>query len=261
VSWNYDRYGTIPAGAARAGAEAATNWNNSWPDNLTVNLIDVNGFPTTVDIVYNSYGNYSIQGSHPGADANGAYNRELLNGYLNAGNNNVPTNSSVAITQIPFSYYDVYVYFSSDAGGRAGTVTDGNTRFSFSTIGAASISGANAVLTRTTDTGSSYPAANYAVFAGLSGSSQNIQCSIPLYGGLAGFQIVPRTDPLPTAALVIQASDSATVSLSWPTGLGSLVLQESSDLQTWLSATIQPTTNSIVISIQAAPRFFRLARP
>ena len=173
----------------------------------------------------------------------------------------LPTNSAIAITQIPFSYYDVYVYFSSDAAGRSGTVTDGDTRFSFSTIGAASISAANAVLTRTTDTGTNYPSANYVIFTGLSGNNQNIQCNIPLYGGIAGFQIVPRTDPLPSALLAIQSSGGATVTLSWPTGLGSVVLQESTDLQTWSSASNQPTTNAIVVSIQPTQRFFRLARP
>jgi alpha-galactosidase len=261
VSWNYDRYGTIPDFTGRAGIEATTNWNNSWPNNPTVNLLDMNGWPTTVDIVYNSYANYSIQNSHPGADANGSYNRELLNGYLNSGNGNVPTNSSVALTQIPFSYYDLYVYFSSDVAGRAGTVTDGLTTYSFSTIGAASISGANALLMQTSDTNGSYPAANYAVFTGLSGSHQNIQCNVPLYGGIAGFQIVPRSDPLPTAPLAIQSSNSTTVTLSWPPGLGSLVLQESAILQTWSPAVTQPTTNSIVIPIQTSSRFFRLARP
>ncbi len=260
VSWNYDRYGTVPGGTARAGVEVATNWNNSWPDNPTVNLRDQNGFATTVDLVYNSYANYGIQGSHPGGDADGSYNRELLNGYLNSGSSNVPTNSSVALTQIPFSYYDLYVYFSSDVAGRTGTVTDGRTQFSFSTLGAPSISGANAVLTQTTDTGSNYPAANYAVFAGLSGRGQNLQCHVPLYGGIAGFQIVPRPDPLPTVALAIQASGT-TVTLSWPSGLGSVVLQESPDLQTWAAAAPQPATNSIVISIQTTPRFFRLTRP
>lgn len=260
VSWNYDRYGTIPGGTARAGVEAATNWNNSWPDNPTVNLRDQSGAPTTVDIVYNSYGNYGIQGSHPGVDANGSYNRELLNGYLNSGNSNVPTNSAIAITQIPFSYYDIYVYFSSDVAGRTGTVTDGRTQFSFSTIGAPSISGGNAVLTQTADTGSNFPAANYAIFAGLSGNSQNLQCNVPLYGGIAGFQIVPRLDPLPMAALAIQANGT-TVTLSWPSGLGTVVLQESPDLQTWSAAATQPATNSIVISIQTTPRFFRLTRP
>jgi hypothetical protein len=261
VSWNFDRYGTIPGGGGRGGIEAVTNWNNSWPDNPTVNLRDHRGVPTTVDIIYHSFNSYSIQESHPGIDGDGSYNRELLNGYLNSGAGNVPTNSFVALTQIPFSYYDLIVYFSSDVAGRNGTVTDGRTRFSFSTIGPSSISGANAVLSRTTDAGNGFPSANYAVFTGLSGSSQNIQCHIPLYGGIAGFQIVPRPDPLPTAKLMIESTDTANVTLSWPVGLGSLVLQESEDLQTWSQAAVQPTSNSTVLPVELGPHFFRLTRP
>src|SRR4029077_16225028 len=137
-SWNYDRFGTIPGGGV-AGVEPAGNWNNSWPDDPTVNLVDNTGSPTSVSIVYNSYTTFSIQNSHPGVDANGKYNRELLNGYLNSGNSNIPTNSSISITQIPFSYYDLYVYFSPDAAGRTGTVTDGATIFSFTTLGKSSL--------------------------------------------------------------------------------------------------------------------------
>ena len=112
VSWNYDYNGTIPASAsAVAGAEPAANWNNSWPNNPTVNLLWTVRRVTTVDIIYNSYVPYSIQTSHPGVDANGTYNKELLNGYLNSGNSKVPTNSSVSITQIPFSYYDLMSIF------------------------------------------------------------------------------------------------------------------------------------------------------
>jgi hypothetical protein len=56
----------------------------------------------------------------------------------------------------------------------------------------ARVSGANAVLTRTTDIGAGYPDANYAVFSGLSGDSKTIICDIPLFGGIAAFQIVPN---------------------------------------------------------------------
>lgn len=261
VSWNYDRYGTINSTAV-AGVEPAANWNNSWPNDPTVNLIDNTGSPTTMDIIYNSYGDYSIQNSHPGVDANGTYNKELLNGYLNSGAGNAPTSSSVSITQIPCTYYDIYVYFSSDTAGRTGTVTDGTTTFSFSTLGSASIGGANAVLTQTTDTGTGNPPANYALFSGLTGNSKTISCSIPLYGGITGFQIVPRTDPLPSGRIFIQPGGSgASVTLSWPSGLGTVILQNSSDLQAWLPVDPQPASNSIVISIAAAKQFFRLARP
>jgi alpha-galactosidase len=263
VSWNYDRYGTI-TGVAVAGVEPAANWNNSWPDNPTVNLMDNAGLPTTMDIIYNSYSAWSIQNSHPGVDANGTYNRELLNGYLNSGTDNIPEDSSVSITQIPFSYYDLYVYFTSDEAGRDGTVTDGATTFSFTTLGKASITNAsgNAVLTRTTDAGTGYPAANYAVFTGISGSNKTVACNVPLYGGIAGFQIVPRTDPLSGARLSIQLSaGGSAVTISWPAGLGSVVLQKSEDLQTWLPVDPQPGGNSIVVSVAATNQFFRLARP
>jgi alpha-galactosidase len=264
VSWNYDDNGTVPGGAAIAGVEPAANWNNSWPDNPTVDLVDNTGSPTTVSIIYNSYNNWSIQNSHPGVDADGYYDRELLNGYLNSGDNNIPANSSVSIMQIPFSYYDLYVYFSSDVDKRTGTVTDGNTTYGFTTTGNASITDAsgNAVFTQTTDTSASYPPANYAVFTGISGSSKTINCNIPLYGGIAGFQIVPRLDPLPGATVAVQlAGDGTTLTLSWPVGLGSVVLQQSFDLLNWTPVDPQPVANSFTASLAGAKLFFRLARP
>jgi hypothetical protein len=100
------------------------------------NLVDNNGAPTSVAITYNSYNTWSIHNSHPGADANGTYNKELLNGYLNSGASQVPRACSVNLTQIPFSYYELYVYFSSDVAGRTGTITDGTTTYSFTTVGA-----------------------------------------------------------------------------------------------------------------------------
>ncbi|HLP78368.1 MAG TPA: glycoside hydrolase family 27 protein [Candidatus Paceibacterota bacterium] len=261
VSWNYDRYGTIPS-TGMAGVQPAANWNNSWPNDPTVNLVDNTGAPTTVDIVYNSLNTWTIQNSHPGVDSNGNYNKELLNGYLNSGAGQISAASSIIITQIPFSYYDLCVYFSSDAAGRPGTITDGTTTYSFSTIGSPSIAGANAVLVRTTDTGTGYPSADYAVFSGIFGSSKEIICNVPLWGGIAGFQIVPRTDPLPTVALLVAKNSSGgIITLSWPTGIGSVVLQKSFDLLNWVAADPQLTTNSISISVSVSNQFFRLARP
>lgn len=84
VSWNYDSNGTV-AGSAIAGIAPAANWNNSWPSNPTTDLIDRDGLPTTLDITYTSFNTWNIQASHPGVDGDGSYNKELLNGYLNAG--------------------------------------------------------------------------------------------------------------------------------------------------------------------------------
>jgi len=261
VSWNYDRYGTLNYNNP-AGVVATTNWNNSYPNDPVAGLADNNGAPTSVSIAYNSYGTWSIQNSHPGADATGTYNKELLNGYLNSGASQIPATSSVNITQIPFSYYNLYVYFSSDVAGRTGTVTDGAVTYSFSTIGSPSIAGANAMLARTTDTGTGYPFANYALFSGISGADKTIVCNIPLFGGIAGFQIVPLTDPLPGAVISIQlGGNGMMITLSWPVGLGTVVLQHSFDLKNWVPADPQPGTNSFTISVTSVNQFFRLARP
>jgi len=209
ISWNLDDNGTL-GGANVAGVAAAANWNNSWPANPTVNLVDNSGAATTLDLAYGSLNTWHIQGSHPGVDTDGSYNKELLNGYLNSG----PaawgpsiTNSYVSVSQIPYSVYDIYVYFSSDTAGRHGRVSDGFTTYYFSTLGAASISGANALFTQTTDILGVNPGANYAVFAGLSGASQTLTLNMlsgnDQWGGIAGFQVVavPEPSTLALAAL------------------------------------------------------------
>ena len=205
VSWNYDRYGTV-SGTRVAGIEAVANWNNSWPSNPTVNLIDNTGGTTTLDISYSSYNTWSINGNtgpNPGQDADGTFNRELLNGYLNSGPatwNPPTTTSSVTLSQIPYANYDIIIYFCANAAGREGTVTDGTTTYSFNSIGLPSISGANALLAQTTDIAGTYlTAANYAVFSNLSGASKTVTVQMrdnDEWGGISAFQIVPRVDAL-----------------------------------------------------------------
>lgn len=206
VSWNYDSNGTV-TGAAVAGVVPVANWNNSWPSNPTTDLVDDSGAATTIDLSYSSFNTWSIQGSHPGVDGDGSYNKELLNGYLNAGPagwNPSVTASSVAISQISYANYNIIVYFSADAAGREGSATNGTSTYYFSSLGAGSLAGANATLTQATSTTTSdYAGANYAVFSGLTGSSQTITVQMrdnDEWGGIAGFQVVAV--PEPSAALL-----------------------------------------------------------
>ena len=199
VSWNLDNNGTL-ATTNVAGVVAVANWNNSFPSNPVTNLKDDTGVATTVDISYASFNTFRIQGSHPGVDGNGTYNKELLNGYLNSGSTQTPASSSVTISQIGYAQYNIIVYFSSDVAGRTGTVTDGTTVYDFATLGSASISGSNAVLTQTTSMGGSNPGANYAIFSGLTGATKTVSVNIPSFGGIAGFQVVAV--PEPSAALL-----------------------------------------------------------
>ena len=209
IGWNLDDWGTVSGSGSYAGVVLANNWNDSWPSNPTTDLIDNSGAATTLDIVYGSYNTWHIQGSHPGADADSSYNRELLNGYLNAG----PaawgppiTNSYVTLSQIPYVQYDVYVYFSSDTADRTGSISDGTTTYYFSTLGPASVSGANALLVQTTDTSGAFPSASYARFSGETATSLTLTCDA-LSGddqwlGIAGFQVVAVPEPGSLALVV-----------------------------------------------------------
>jgi hypothetical protein len=202
ISWNFDGYGTINGGSDYAGVVSADYWNDTYqidgnsgaPES---NLINNTGTATTLSASFtdNSQYGYAIQFSGQSADSDGLYNKALLNGYLNNGNG---ASVDIALTGIPYSAYSIYVYLSSDTAGRDGTVNVGSTTFDFSTIGPAEISGSNALFTQTADTTGADPAADYAVFTGLSGASQTIISTIPSYGGIAGFQIVD-TAPVPEA--------------------------------------------------------------
>ncbi|MCW1924532.1 glycoside hydrolase family 27 protein [Luteolibacter arcticus] len=268
VSWNYDRFGTV-TGSAIAGVVPVANWNNSWPSNPLSNLIDSAGNPTSLDITYGSQNTWSIQGSSPALDGNGTSNKRLLNGYLNAGPaawNPPVSRSSVTLSQVPHGYYDLIVYFSSDQAGREGQVTDGTTTYYFTTLGPASIAGSNATLTRTTQASSAaWPGANYAIFSGLSGGDKTVAVQMrdnDEWGGIAAIQIVPQVDPLPAAKLQISLQAGGTTGLlSWPAGLGTILLEESDDLTDWEPADPQPEGNSIVVPIGDSPRFYRLSRP
>ena len=268
VSWNYDRFGTV-AGTAIAGIVPAANWNNSWPSDPVSNLIDSSGHPTTLDISYGSYNTWSIQGSSPAVDGDGTSNKRLLNGYLNAGPagwNPPTTRTSVTFSQIPHGYYDIIVYFSSDQAGREGVVTDGTTTYHFSTPGPASIAGSDAVFTGTTQTtDAAWPAANYAVFHGLTGEEQTVAVQMrdnDEWGGIAAVQIVPQVDPLPTARLDVALQSGGTSALlSWPEGLGTVLLEESGDLVDWLPSDPQPESNAILVPVNGGRRFYRLSRP
>jgi len=199
ISWNFDGYGDISGPSQLAGVAPAAYWNSTYlidgnsgaPEN---NLLDNTGTATTLGASFtdNSQYGYAIQFSTPAQDADGSYNKYLLNGYLNNGGGGTV---SISLSTIPYSSYDLIVYLSSDTAGRTGTVNVGSTTYDFSTMGPAEISGANASLIATSDTSGANPSADYAVFSGLSGSSQTITTDIPSYGGIAGFQIVDAPEP------------------------------------------------------------------
>lgn len=226
----------VPNTYAGVGPYLAGNWNDSWNENgssvnsggVTVNnLWDSTGANSGASITYAAYNNYYLVAAHLGPDGGATgpiapgsgsstpniYNMEMLNGYLNAG----PATWSPPITDtyatfanIPYAQYTAIVYFnaniSSGTAVRPGTVSDGTTIYDFTCMGTAAINngvaGGYATFTQTTDTTGANPAADYAIFTGLTGSSQTFTVS-PLdtnpsdaaWLGITAIQIVSVPEP------------------------------------------------------------------
>lgn len=191
ISWAYDN-GTSVNGTA--GVVAATNWNQTQESGSSDLLYsDATSSLASISLA-GGFGAWGIGGvSSP--DGDGSTNKAIFDGYYNS------LGSTMTVGNIPFAEYNVYVYFSSDGDGRTGTVSDGTTTYSFSTMGVASTAGLNAIFAQTTDTGTGNPSADYAVFSGLSGASQTFTLANTSDGmGFAGIQIVQA--PEPSAALL-----------------------------------------------------------
>jgi hypothetical protein len=186
ISWNENNSNTIPA-TVIAGIVPATNWNNS---TTGMSLVDNTGTASGASFtISGTWGPWQIV-AVTNADGDGTYNRTLLGGYANTSSGVGP--EVFFISGIPYSSYNVIVYFSSDTANRTGTISSANAgiTYDFTTIGPASVSGTNALLTQTTDTTGANPLANYAVFTNVRGSSETLTLSVPNGGGIAGFQIV-----------------------------------------------------------------------
>lgn len=200
ISWNFDNNGTINP-TDLTGLAPATNWANSWPANPTLALPDNTGAATTLDLNYGSFNGWSV-GGHPGLDANGTANRELLNGYLNSGPaawGPWTSNTWVSLTNVPYAVYDVIVYFNADASGRKSSIEGPTATYHFSTMGSAVRSGANASFLPTTETNTSiFPTADFAVWRGLTTPNARFT-TYPKSGndqwlGICGFQVIESSN-------------------------------------------------------------------
>jgi hypothetical protein len=185
ISWSYDN-GLDVSGTA--GVVPAINWNENTG---STDLLDNSGASTGTTLsLAGGFGAWGIGGATQ--DPDGTYNSAIFSGYYNC------FSSTLSLGSIPFSTYDIYVYFSSDADGRTGTISDGTTTFSFATDARAKVDAhGNFAFVQTTDTGLSHPSADYAIFSGLSGTSKTLTiASSPNSGmGIAGFQIVAVPEP------------------------------------------------------------------
>ncbi|HLP77107.1 MAG TPA: PEP-CTERM sorting domain-containing protein [Candidatus Paceibacterota bacterium] len=188
ISWAYNNGQSIPANGT-AGVVSAINWNLTGDTgSLSLSLNNSTASGTTLSLA-GGFGAWGIGGvSAP--DADGTYNKAIFDGYYNS------LGSTLTLGNIPFANYSIYVYFSSDVDGRTGTVSDGTTTYSFTTMAVGATAANNAAFTRTTDTGTGNPSADYAIFENLSGSSKTFTIANTSDGmGFAGIQIVGVPEP------------------------------------------------------------------
>ncbi|MEP4077704.1 hypothetical protein [Haloferula sp.] len=205
-----------PSESAGAPGWEALHWNNfdgipsdnSSPPTMG-NTSGVDS-PIVGQLVQNDGSGLSTTVSWSSVNAGNANNgvsipdNKLMSGYLDNDPGN-PEIIRIDIADIPPSYrffgYDVVVYFGSDGNDRTGRVwVSGSSSYSFDTDSSQGGGFPGAYL-QTTDTGTGYPDANFAVFENLSKSE--ITIGLDRVGGncgVHGIQIVAN-HPGPRAAI------------------------------------------------------------
>jgi len=209
VSWHVDNGNGSLAANNFAGVILVSNWTVVTATATASSLKNNSNVVTTAQIVYSGgFGPWKMSATTPAQDTDTSYNKRLINSYANA---NTGTAASFAISGVPYARYSIYVYFSSDTTNRAGTVSDGTTTYTYTTIGANSIAGGNATLTQTADTSSS-PVANYCIFTNEVSTSKTITCNPGSGGGVTGVQIVDTTPALFISLATDISADAPTTS-------------------------------------------------
>jgi formylglycine-generating enzyme required for sulfatase activity len=172
------------AASASAGAVVAfANWNNlSGVSGSSSSLLMSTGGVSGLRVAWDGFeGIYNTRSSATNGD------EDMMWGYCD----NTAAGATVTVSFITAPLYDVYVYFSSDTDGRTGTVgINGASTYSFATYGNSSHSFPSGYRV-TSDTGTAYPNANYAVWSNLTGSSFAMTMTkAGNNNGLNGMQIV-----------------------------------------------------------------------
>jgi hypothetical protein len=184
--------GTALAATDSAGlsAVAQSHWNAVAGSSFSSQaLADSNGSATTATLSGSAGGGYVGGGS----TAAPAGNAKLTTGELF---NTWPGGPTLAISNIPYATYDVYVYAGIDATGRNETVSltpagGAAQYFSFLTMGGGPAWTAATSTWNGTGTAPTLPSANYVHYTGLTASSFTLAWGAPGNGGMNGIQIVP----------------------------------------------------------------------
>lgn len=197
-----------------AGVSPAANWNNlNGANGSQSNLIDDSGAATVADIMWTATGSWTSGNPETTEDSN------LMEGYLAV---NSSTYYPITFTNVPYSSYDVYVYFGNNGTGALGKVrlNGAGTEYFYSVAGVnPNFTGFDLV----TSTNSGAPeAGNYVLFSGINVNTSTLVVEQAMNGGAAdsgvmGIQIlntgsVVTPTPPPTPETNIALSKTTTTS-------------------------------------------------
>jgi hypothetical protein len=199
TSLNYD---LLPADSA--GVVPSANWNNLHLANASINntggatnVVDSTGAATTADVVFQTNGTWDTGG--PLTNGNFKMMRAHLDGRASFFVS--PADPTVTVSSIPYSTYDVYVYF--DAVTSDGSVNSNYTIGSqtFFIKDTSTFNGTTFVQGTGTTSGTRTSGANYVLFSGLSGASFTMTADSETFRAeVSGMQIVDTTViPAPAA--------------------------------------------------------------
>ncbi|MCO6044320.1 LamG domain-containing protein [Aeoliella sp. ICT_H6.2] len=198
-----DPAATGPDVTGSAGVVAQSNWNNlggNFPatdHNATVgSLLNDSGTPTSASVTWSTAETYSSTANGPTGAAD--QDRNLMDGYLDAVAAQ-PT-ATVDFQNIPYEFYDVYVYVGSDGDDRTGKATlngDGATDTWFRTnTGVDTFNSAADYIQATAPTEAEAVASNYILFEDVGGPSLGIGVTRGTNNvGTHGIQIVEELNP------------------------------------------------------------------
>ncbi len=201
--------GTALLSTDLAGIATQLNWNVLTGSSFSSHsLSDSTGTTTSATLSGTAAGTYSGGGS----TAPPAGNAKLASGELFDGS--TAGGHSLTVSNIPYGYYEVYIYAGIDASGRNETVSltpsSGTTQYlSFTTEGGGSTWTAATSNWNGTGAAPTLPIANYAHFTGLSASSFSTTFWAPGNGGMNAVQIVPSPPVITSSSTATATTDSA----------------------------------------------------
>ncbi|YCM43377.1 hypothetical protein V2O64_18895 [Verrucomicrobiaceae bacterium 227] len=254
---------TVAGGGAGVGV---SNWNDGLGGTGEItDAVDDAGAVTTLDLTWASGGTWGDGTANTDADA-GVGSAQIQRGYLDDNQGSPILPIDVTVSQIPYSTYDLVVYFSTDtAGDNYGefTATDANGTVTAATTGIKDLWGTNPNLDET----------NSVLVSGLSG---DLALNFPVRSGgirhsISGLQIIKSGAALPlTLKIEPSSTETSLFNFSWNSKAGVLYdLVSSEDLSTspstwavWEGQTnLDGTGEEITISdlpVDGLKRFFAI---